>query len=357
MILFLDSFAEARGPSEGTIDQAVRAASSLADAYLERRNRVGVVSFGGILRWLPPAMGVRQQYRIVDALIETELARSYLSTSVDVIPRRVLPPQSLVIALTPLLDQRTIMRSARPPRARLRSRRGRRLTRSLRRRAAPQWRRPRLAALDDVAAGAAPPVRARRGSGRRVVDRTIAPGRDRGGDGIQTTHALRLRLALITTAAVAAFVVVLAPLLAKGSMRDDERFLAIVALAALVFPLFGVARLLPWAIAVLAGSVLVASEHGDIGSVGVALGAALLLLVAECTSTAGDLAPLARIERRLAVRARGSDRRRDRRSGCSRRRHPRLCVVGPPAGLATLALGLLATVLLLAIVTGLVARR
>ena len=108
VILFLDSFAEARGPSEGTIDQAVRAASSLADAYLERRNRVGLVSFGGILRWLPPAMGMRQQYRIVDALIETELARSYSSRSVDVIPRRVLPPQALVIALTPLLDQRTI---------------------------------------------------------------------------------------------------------------------------------------------------------------------------------------------------------------------------------------------------------
>ena len=108
VILFLDSFAEARGADEGTIDQAVRAASTLVDAYLERRNRVGLISFGGILRWLPPEMGIRQQYRIVDALIETELARSYLSTTVDVIPRRVLPPQALVIALTPLLDQRTI---------------------------------------------------------------------------------------------------------------------------------------------------------------------------------------------------------------------------------------------------------
>jgi uncharacterized protein (DUF58 family) len=68
-------------------------------------------------------MGMRQQYRIVDALIETELARSYFSTAVvekyglarphfsttvEVIPRHVLPPQALVIALTPLLDQRTI---------------------------------------------------------------------------------------------------------------------------------------------------------------------------------------------------------------------------------------------------------
>ncbi len=78
--------------------------------------------------------------------------------------------------------------------------------------------------------------------------------------------------------------------------------MAVVALASLVFPLLGVARLLPWAVAVLAGSVLVASEHGDVGSVGVALCAALVLLVGECASAAGNLAPLTGIERRLARR-------------------------------------------------------
>jgi DNA polymerase len=76
--------------------------------------------------------------------------------------------------------------------------------------------------------------------------------------------------------------------------------MAVVALAALVFPLLGVARLLPWAVALLAGSVLVASEHGDIGSVGIALCAGLVLLAGECASAAGNLAPLTSIERRLA---------------------------------------------------------
>src|SRR5262249_4228969 len=52
VILFLDSFAEARTADESTIDQAIRAAASLAEAYLARRNRVGLVSFGGTLRWL-----------------------------------------------------------------------------------------------------------------------------------------------------------------------------------------------------------------------------------------------------------------------------------------------------------------
>jgi hypothetical protein len=101
---------------------------------------------------------------------------------------------------------------------------------------------------------------------------------------------------------VAAASVVLAPLVATGSMRDDEVLVAAVAMALLVFPLVGVALLLPWAAAVLAATVLVAAEHGDLGTGGIAVCAGLVLLVAECASATGDLAPLARIERRLALR-------------------------------------------------------
>ena len=301
---------------------------------------------------------MRQQYRIVEALIETELARSYLSTKVDVIPRRVLPPQALVIALTPLLDQRTISALL-----------------DLRARGfdlavvdvspVPVRRRPSTGTGDDLAWRLWTMWRkALHHRYERVgvpvvewsTERSLL-GRDRGGDGIQTSRAFRLRLALIATAAVAAFVVVLAPLLATGSMRDDEQFLPAVALAALVFPLAGVARLLPWAVALLAGSVLVAAEHGDIGDVGVALCAALLLLVAECASTAGNLAPLAGIERRLAAQPRCPDRRRDRCGRRARRDRPRRGVAGRACRPGTLALGLLAAVLLLALVAVLVARR
>ena len=149
----------------------------------------------------------------------------------------------------------------------------------------------------------------------------------------------------------------LAPLLATGSMREDEQFVAVVSLAALVFPLFGVARLLPWAIAVLAGSVLVASEHGDIGGIGIALCAAMLLLVAECASTAGNLAPLARIERRLARRLVSRIAAETAAAAALAAAVLASASLGIPAGLATLALGLLATVSLLALVAGLVARR
>jgi uncharacterized protein (DUF58 family) len=55
VIVFLDTFTEAaRSLSEGTLELGVRAAASLAAQYLERRDRVGLVSFGGILNWLLP---------------------------------------------------------------------------------------------------------------------------------------------------------------------------------------------------------------------------------------------------------------------------------------------------------------
>ncbi len=108
VILFVDSFAEARRGGTGTLDLAVRATAALADAYLRRRDRVGLIGFGGILRWLVPGSGLVQLYRIVDALLDTQIVLSYYWKEIDVIPRRTLPPKALVVALSPLLDERTV---------------------------------------------------------------------------------------------------------------------------------------------------------------------------------------------------------------------------------------------------------
>lgn len=106
VILFLDSFAEAQREGGGTLDQAVRAAATLADHYLAAQDRVGIVGFGGIVRWLTPASGTLQSYRIAEALLETEVNFSYVWKRIDVLPARSLTPQALVIALSPLLDPR-----------------------------------------------------------------------------------------------------------------------------------------------------------------------------------------------------------------------------------------------------------
>ena len=108
VVLFLDSFAEVRLAENGTLDLAVRAAASLANEYLQVRDRVGVVGFGAIVNWLTPSMGRRQLYRITDALLQTEVMLSFAWKNIDVLPPRSLPPQALVIALSPMLDERSL---------------------------------------------------------------------------------------------------------------------------------------------------------------------------------------------------------------------------------------------------------
>ena len=108
VVLFLDSFAEARRAGASTLDLGVRATAALAAHYLARRDRVGLVSFGGVLRWLLPGMGITHLYRIVDSLLDTEVVLNYAWRDIDVVPVRTLPPQALVLAVSPLLDERAV---------------------------------------------------------------------------------------------------------------------------------------------------------------------------------------------------------------------------------------------------------
>jgi len=107
VVLLLDSFAEARRGDRSTLDPALRAAGTLAARYLRQKDRVGFVTFGGILNWLLPTTGAVQLYRIVDAMLDTKIVLSYAWRDIATVPRRTLPPQALVIALTPLLDDRS----------------------------------------------------------------------------------------------------------------------------------------------------------------------------------------------------------------------------------------------------------
>jgi uncharacterized protein (DUF58 family) len=106
VILFIDAFAEARDELRSTLDGTVRAAAAIAAHYLREKDRVGLVSFGGVFNWLLPSTGVLQQYRIVDALLDSRIVLNYAWKDIASIPPRTLPPQALVLALSPLLDER-----------------------------------------------------------------------------------------------------------------------------------------------------------------------------------------------------------------------------------------------------------
>lgn len=108
VVIFLDTFAEARQGASGTLDLAVEAAGSLAGHYIREKDRVGLVAFGGVLNWLTVSSGVVQLYRVLDSLLDAEIFLSYAWKDIDILPVRTLPAHALVLALTPLLDERSV---------------------------------------------------------------------------------------------------------------------------------------------------------------------------------------------------------------------------------------------------------
>jgi uncharacterized protein (DUF58 family) len=108
VVIFLDTFLEARREEAGTLDLAVSAAASIVAHYLREKDRVGLVSFGGVTNWLTASSGVVQLYRVLDSLLDAEIYLSYAWKEIDHLPVRSLPPGSLVLALSPLLDERAV---------------------------------------------------------------------------------------------------------------------------------------------------------------------------------------------------------------------------------------------------------
>lgn len=103
VVVFLDAFTPA------ALDRVVRVAAVLVEGYLAERDRVGLVRFGGSLRWIEPGSGRRQRYRLVDALLETTVIESDAERRLSTVPARYLPPRGLVVVVSSLDDERTVL--------------------------------------------------------------------------------------------------------------------------------------------------------------------------------------------------------------------------------------------------------
>jgi uncharacterized protein (DUF58 family) len=108
IVLMLDTLTAAGPDGRSTLDAAVRGAAALATAYLERKDRVGLIEYGGVLRWVRPGSGRAQLQRLLDTLLQASVVFTYVAKDLDLIPPRVLPPGALVVALSPLLDGRFV---------------------------------------------------------------------------------------------------------------------------------------------------------------------------------------------------------------------------------------------------------
>ncbi len=106
VVLMLDTMAQVGTASVTTLDAAVRAAASLATAYLARKDRVGLIVYGGVIDWVRPGSGRAHYERIADSLLRADVVFTYVTKDLKLVPPRVLPPHAFIVALTPLLDRR-----------------------------------------------------------------------------------------------------------------------------------------------------------------------------------------------------------------------------------------------------------
>lgn len=106
VVVMLDTLTQIGLPPNTSLDLSVRAAAALASAYLARKDRVGLIEYGGTLRWVRPAVGRLQYERLLDTLLTANTVFSYVTRDLTVVPPRILPPRALVIAISPLLDER-----------------------------------------------------------------------------------------------------------------------------------------------------------------------------------------------------------------------------------------------------------
>ena len=113
VVLLADATSDAGEPGSSAVDLALRGATAAARAFLEGRDRVGVITYqwGGV-SWLAPRLGRRQLYRIIVSMMTSRplatTAGWTRGASFGRLPRAALPPGALIVAFSPLLDQRFV---------------------------------------------------------------------------------------------------------------------------------------------------------------------------------------------------------------------------------------------------------
>lgn len=109
LVLLLDGYSDAGPLGDSSLDRAVRGVVGTAQSYLRQHDRVGLVTMGGILRWLRPDVGERQAYRVVDAVLSARSGESLVDPDLaGRLPATVLPSGALVVVFSALLDARAL---------------------------------------------------------------------------------------------------------------------------------------------------------------------------------------------------------------------------------------------------------
>ena len=110
VVLVADASSEVGEPGSTPSDLALRGCAAAARAYLAVRDRVGLVVYQHGVRWISPGAGARHYYRIMELMVAGRGVGGPLTGAAGIarLPRAALPPGSLILVFTPLLDRRLV---------------------------------------------------------------------------------------------------------------------------------------------------------------------------------------------------------------------------------------------------------
>jgi uncharacterized protein (DUF58 family) len=107
VVILADISSNVGEPGSTPVDLALRGAAATARAYLAVRDRVGLVIYQYSVRWIAPGLGTRHYYRIMDLMLTDPGLTDVRSREAGItrLPRAGLPPGSLILVFSPLLDR------------------------------------------------------------------------------------------------------------------------------------------------------------------------------------------------------------------------------------------------------------
>ena len=104
--IVLDGRARANtfGGGHSIFEHSVLAAASVADAFLNQGNRVGLLVYGSFLEWCLPGYGKVQRERILQALARAQAGASSVFSGLEHLSPRMFPAESQIVLISPLMQ-------------------------------------------------------------------------------------------------------------------------------------------------------------------------------------------------------------------------------------------------------------
>jgi uncharacterized protein (DUF58 family) len=103
-----DAIADASSLGEEALARGARAAWAVANVHLKAHDRVGLLTQGRVSTWLAPDSGNRARHQLLTTLLTVGADAAANRRTVGGAPERLVPPDALVVGLSPLWDGRLV---------------------------------------------------------------------------------------------------------------------------------------------------------------------------------------------------------------------------------------------------------